>query len=182
MASGYIAILLATQRPSDLTGFLRGCTHMKLVYSDPRGHPTKIFKYFLPKVLFFCKTLFGQVDFILCYYHIVVIVFKVWLWLAFVITFQQSYHFKGGKAWRYFLMQGPLYPQTLASLPHTRCSQSLPPGPQQSTTEAVRASDKSQEKKQDHIMLSRSKSSFFSPIYSKKCMQICIPKVGDKCS
>lgn len=60
-------------------------------------------------------------------------------------------------------MQGPLYPQTLPSLPHTRCSQSLPPGPQQSTTEAVRASDKSQEKKQDHIMLSRSKSSFFSP-------------------
>lgn len=65
-ASRYTAIWLVAQCPSDLMGFMGGCTQMMQILVDfqPLRDPTKFQRYFLPKVLFFCKAFFWQVDFI----------------------------------------------------------------------------------------------------------------------
>lgn len=75
-ASSYTAILLVTQCPSDLTEFLGECTQMMqiLVYFEPLRYLTKFLKYFLPKVLFFCKTFFGKLTSFFNYYHCIIVV------------------------------------------------------------------------------------------------------------
>lgn len=62
-----------------------GCARMMeiLVYFKPLRDLTKFLKYFLPKVLFFCKTLFvGTLTSFFKYYHYVIVVFLIFYFLG----------------------------------------------------------------------------------------------------
>lgn len=48
-----------------------------LVYVQPLRDLTNFLKYFLPKVLFFCKTFFGTLTSFFNYYHIIVVIFNI---------------------------------------------------------------------------------------------------------
>lgn len=133
-----------------------------LVDFEPLRDLTKFLKYFLPKVLFFCK-LFWQVDFILqllsLYYCCCCLIFYFLdQKLSFCNYFSLVLPFQRWESLGFFLVQGLLSPGLPPALPHTRCSPEfapwLPVG--QQSVRAGSTSDSSQEKCL-HTKLLRSK-------------------------